>query len=133
MAGILIELGFEPLAQGEGVGRRAGEADDDLALAEPAHLAGVALDDGLAEAHLAVAGDHGLAALAHQNDGRSMHGRGIGSMRIDVSGRDQDSLTTPAHLLRRRAVLQVLFDERVAKRRVLLLIAAQPQGEGKKK
>ena len=43
LAGILLELGFQPLEQGEGVGRRAGEAGDDLALAEPADLAGVAI------------------------------------------------------------------------------------------
>ena len=41
----------------EGVGRRPGEAADDAALAERAHLAGVGLDDGGAEADLAVAGD----------------------------------------------------------------------------
>ena len=55
--GILLELGLQPLEQREGVGGRAGEAADDVALAEPAHLAGVALDDGLAEADLAVAAD----------------------------------------------------------------------------
>jgi hypothetical protein len=33
MAGILIELGFKPFAQGEGVGRRPRESDNDVALA----------------------------------------------------------------------------------------------------
>ena len=76
MARILVELGFEPFAKGEGVGGRSGEADDDLALAETPHLARIALDDGLAQADLAVAGDDGLAALAHQDDGRRVHGGG---------------------------------------------------------
>ena len=69
LAGILLELGLQPLEQGEGVGRRAGEAGDHLALAEPAHLAGVALHDGLAEADLAVAADHHAPALADHEDG----------------------------------------------------------------
>ena len=56
LAGILLELGLQPFEQGEGVGGGAGEAGDHLALAEPAHLLGVALHDGLAEADLAVAG-----------------------------------------------------------------------------
>ena len=71
-AGILLELGFQPLEQREGVGGRAGEAGDDLALAEPAHLLGVGLDDRLAEADLAVAADPRPAALAHRQDGGGM-------------------------------------------------------------
>jgi hypothetical protein len=57
LARILLELALEPLEQGEGVGGGAGEAGDDLAAAEAAHLARIGLDDGLAEADLAVAGD----------------------------------------------------------------------------
>ena len=72
---ILLELALEPLEQSEGVGRRAGEAGDHIALAEPAHLLGVRLDDGLPEAHLSVAGDDGLAALLHQDDGRRVPAR----------------------------------------------------------
>ena len=72
LAGILLELGFEPLEQREGVGGRAGEAGDHVALAEPAHLLGVVLDDGLADRHLAVAGDHDLAALADGQDRRAV-------------------------------------------------------------
>ena len=64
-----LELGLEPLEQGEGIGRRAGEAAHDLAVAQPAHLLGVALDDGLAHRDLAVARHHDLAALADRQDG----------------------------------------------------------------
>ena len=71
---MLLQLGLQPLEQGEGIGGRAGEAGDDIALAQPAHLAGVGLDDGIAEGHLAVAGDHHLAALADGEDGRAVPG-----------------------------------------------------------
>ena len=72
LARMLLELGLQPLEQGEGVGGGAGEAGDDLAVAQPAHLAGVGLDDGLAHRDLAVAGDDDLAALAHGEDGRAV-------------------------------------------------------------
>ena len=67
-----LELGLQPLEQGEGIGRRAGEAADDLAVAQAADLLGVALDDGLAHRDLAVARHHDLAALADGQDGRGV-------------------------------------------------------------
>ena len=60
LARIGLELALEPLEQGQRVGGGAGETGDHVALAEPAHLAGVRLDHGLAQADLAVAGDHDL-------------------------------------------------------------------------
>jgi hypothetical protein len=63
LARILLELGFQALEQGEGVGGRAGKAADHRALGEPAHLLGVALDDRLAERDLPVAADHDVACL----------------------------------------------------------------------
>ena len=71
---MLLQLGLQPLEQGEGIGGGAGEAGDDVALAQPAHLAGVGFDDGVAEAHLAVAGDHDLAPLADREDGGAVPG-----------------------------------------------------------
>ena len=70
LIGEALELGLKPLEQGEGVGGGAGEPGDDVAVADAAHLLGVALDDGLAEGDLAVAGDHHLAALADGEDRR---------------------------------------------------------------
>ena len=78
LIGEALELGLQPLEQGEGVGGGAGEAGDDIAAADAAHLLGVALDDGLAEGDLAVAGDHHLAALADGEDGRAVPGVGGG-------------------------------------------------------
>ena len=69
LAGILLELGLQPLEQGESVGGGAGEAADHVALAQPAHLAGIGLDDGLADRDLAVAADRDHAALADGQDG----------------------------------------------------------------
>ena len=43
-------------------------------LAQPAHLAGVGFDHGIAEGDLAVAGDHHLAALAQRQDGGAVPG-----------------------------------------------------------
>src|SRR5438046_1554221 len=63
LPGILFELAFESLEQGDRVGGGAGKTGDDLAGAEAAHLLGVRLDDGLAHRYLAVAGDDDLAAL----------------------------------------------------------------------
>ena len=47
-----------------------------MIVADAADLLRVALDDGLAEGDLAVAGDHHLAALADGEDGRPMPGVG---------------------------------------------------------
>ena len=50
----------------------AGKADDHLAACQGAHLPGAALDDRGAHRHLAVAGDDGLAVLAHGDDSRAV-------------------------------------------------------------
>ena len=78
LAGILLELGFEPLEQGEGVGGGAGEAADHvaraLAFAELAHFFGIGFDDGLPDRDLAVAADHHRAALADGQNGGAVPG-----------------------------------------------------------
>ncbi len=79
-AGILLELGLEPLEQGEGVGGGAGEAADHVALAEAAHLAGIGLDDGLADRDLTVAADDHAAALADGQDGGAVPQVGRGGL-----------------------------------------------------
>jgi hypothetical protein len=76
LAGILLELGLEPLEQREGVGGRAGEPADHVALGEPAHLAGVGLDDGLPDRDLPVAADRHGAALADRQDRGAVPGVG---------------------------------------------------------
>ena len=53
--GYLLELGLQPFKKREGVGGGAGEACDHVAVADAADLAGVALDDRLTHANLAVA------------------------------------------------------------------------------
>ena len=75
LAGILLKLGFQPLEQREGVGGGAGKAADHVALAEPAHLLGIGLDDGLADRDLAVAADDHAAALADGQDGGAVPSR----------------------------------------------------------
>ena len=47
---ILLELALEPLEQGEGIGGGAGKPGDHAAIAQPADLLALRLDDGLAEA-----------------------------------------------------------------------------------
>ena len=68
LAAILLELRFKPLEQRKRIGRRAGKAADDLSAAKLPHLAGVGLDDGLADRDLAVAADGDEPALADGQD-----------------------------------------------------------------
>ena len=72
--GVTLQLGLQPLQQGEGVGGAAGEAGEDVAAAELADLLRVGLDHGLAEADLAVAGHRDLVTLAHGKDGGAVPG-----------------------------------------------------------
>ena len=65
--------------QGQRVRGRAGETGDDLAVGPRAHLFRGGLEHGLAEGHLAVAGDHDLAALAYREDGRAVQGQIFGN------------------------------------------------------
>ena len=72
LALMLLQLLLQPLEQGEGVGGGAGEACDHRAVAEPAHLARIVLDNGLAKGHLSVAGNYHLAVLTHRQDRRAV-------------------------------------------------------------
>ena len=65
IAAILLQLRFEPGEQREGIGGRAGKPGEDPVVVQTADLAGALLDDGLAERHLAVAGQHGPVAVPH--------------------------------------------------------------------
>ena len=74
---VLLQLRLEALEQREGVGGGAGEARQHLVVVELAHLARRALDDDVAQRHLAVAADRHLpAALGvlapHADDGRAV-------------------------------------------------------------
>jgi hypothetical protein len=64
-----LQLLFQPLEQGEGVGSRASEAADHAAVAQPPDLLRIRLDHRIAKAHLAVACDNGPAVLLHPEDG----------------------------------------------------------------
>ncbi len=66
----LGELAFELLEQRDAVGRRAGEAGQDLAAGDLAHLARAVLDDRLVERHLTVAGNRELAVAPHGQNRR---------------------------------------------------------------
>mmetsp|Transcript_27470 Transcript_27470/g.110031 ORF Transcript_27470/g.110031 Transcript_27470/m.110031 type:complete len:298 (-) Transcript_27470:9-902(-) len=72
LAGVLLELTLEALQERERVGRRAREARED-AVAEPADLLRVALDDERALRDHAVADERDLAALSDDEDGRPVH------------------------------------------------------------
>ncbi len=68
----LLELAFEALEQREGIRRAAGKAREHLVVVEAAHLAGVALHDGVAEGDLPVAAHGDRAVLADGQDGRAV-------------------------------------------------------------
>src|SRR5215470_14069685 len=69
---VLLELTLEALEQREGIGGSAGKAGQHLAIAQAAHLAGVALHDGVAEGDLAVATQRNRAFAAYADDGRTV-------------------------------------------------------------
>src|SRR6185369_2978777 len=69
LATVHLELAFEPLEQGKGIGGRPGEAGDHAAIPDPADLAGVRLHHRVAHGNLPVTGDDGAAVLLHPDDG----------------------------------------------------------------
>ncbi len=66
---VFFQLGLETFLQGEGVGRGAGKACQDLIMVEPADLAGRALDDDIAQGDLAVAAQGDVVAAPDTNNG----------------------------------------------------------------
>ena len=77
VAGKGFELGFEPLGEGQRVGRAAGEAHQRLAVRHPAHLLGSLLHDGVPDGDLSVGG-HGEGAVAQHRQ----HRRGANRRRL---------------------------------------------------
>ena len=99
LSGILLELGFQPFEQREGVGGGAGKTADHVTFAEPPHLLGIGFDDGLADRDLAVAADGDQAALADGQNGRAVPGgrrglRRLHSSKISLSHQDVRAETT---------------------------------------
>ena len=85
LAGEALELGLQPLEQGEGVGRGAGEAGQHgAARADAAHFAGVALDDGLSKADLAVPGHGHVSIPPDAQDGGAVPPDRVGGGELDV-------------------------------------------------
>ena len=68
-----LELAFEALEQGEGVGGAAGESREHLAAVQAAHFARVAFHDGLPERDLPVAADRYAAIAAYRQDRRAVN------------------------------------------------------------
>src|SRR5688500_8350610 len=66
---VLVELRLEALEQRESVGGAAGEAGEDAVLVEAAHLLGAALDDDVAERHLAVAAERDRSIAPDRKNG----------------------------------------------------------------
>ena len=64
VARIAIQLLLELFVQGERIGHRAGKPGQHLSALHGAHLVGVRLDDGLADADLAVAAERDPAVFA---------------------------------------------------------------------
>src|SRR6185312_1500288 len=69
---VLLQLALEALEEREGVRRTAGEARDHLVVVELAHLARIALHDGVAERHLAVARPRHHAVAPYAQNGRAV-------------------------------------------------------------
>ena len=73
----LLELAFEALEQGEGIGGAAGKSREHLAAIQAPHLAGVALHDALSQGDLPVAADRYAAIAPYREDGRADDSIGI--------------------------------------------------------
>jgi hypothetical protein len=69
LAAVLLQFGFEIVEQGEGIGSATSESGNDLIVVEAAHLAGLALHDGVAKRDLAVAAERDEIATADGYDG----------------------------------------------------------------
>ena len=74
LTGMPLELGLEPLEQGEGIRRATGEPRHDLAVAEATHLARGRLQDRALPAHLTIAGNHHVTVRSDRQDGRAVPG-----------------------------------------------------------
>jgi len=76
MALVLFQLGLEAFEQGESVCGGTGKAGQHPTVVQLAHLAGRALDDDVAQGHLAITTDghqHAGGGLpTHAEDGRSV-------------------------------------------------------------
>src|SRR3546814_19236798 len=82
LAGMSLQLGLQPLEQGEGVRRGPGKAADQRSVAQPAHLAGIGLYHRLPQRALSVARHHPLSE--HR---KSVVKGKSGSVRVDPGGR----------------------------------------------
>ena len=82
---VSLQLAFQAFQQGEGVGGGAGEPrDHGAAGADAADLAGVALDDGLTHADLAIAGHGDFSIPPYAQDGGAVPPDRVGSGVGDV-------------------------------------------------
>src|SRR5688572_25148018 len=91
-AAILLDLGLELREQRHGVGGRAREPGQDLAVVEAADLARGVLHDRAPERHLAVAGDGGVAALADGEDRGAVDFWEAGHVALEVRRRQTSSI-----------------------------------------
>ena len=69
MAVILLQLLFQQIKQGKGIGSRSGKTGDNLVVIESAHLAGLVFDHGLTKRHLAITGNDHIALMADGENG----------------------------------------------------------------
>ena len=65
IAGMLLELGFEALEEGDGVGGGTRKTCDDFVIVEAASLAGGVLHYVIAHGHLAVSDENNFVVFAH--------------------------------------------------------------------
>ena len=71
---VLVEVLFELVEKGQGVGHGTGEAADDLAVMQTAHFRGALLHDDVTDGHLTVPGDGHSPVALHRHDSRRVCG-----------------------------------------------------------
>ena len=70
---VLFQLGFETFEQGECIGRRTGESDQDLVVVDFSHFFCVPLHYGVSQRNLTVTGQCYLAVSFYRNNCCSIH------------------------------------------------------------
>src|SRR5699024_417697 len=96
VAACALQFGLEFFRQREGVGRAAGKTRQYRATGEPAHLARIALEYGLAHRDLAVARHGDDAVAAHAENGgavKLLHGKSFAPERWPAAAQSSCSLS----------------------------------------
>src|ERR1700719_2390637 len=73
VAGMFLELAFEPFEQSNGIGGRSGKTGNNFIVVEPACFACSMFHHVVAHSYLAIGDEHDFAVLTHAQNRSSVH------------------------------------------------------------